>query len=101
VRVTPTRTGKSRLADACGLLNYLEKHMSQIINDLPPKLSSIAGDRDWITTGEFASTFSISSQTVRKNFCLTGECYGIKPTKIGGKLLWSVEKVAMRLRGDL
>lgn len=101
MRVTPTRTGKSRLADACGLLNYLEKHMSQIIDDLPPKLSSIAGDRDWITTGEFASTFSISSQTVRKNFCLTGECYGIKPTKIGGKLLWSVEKVAMRLRGDL
>lgn len=75
--------------------------MTQIINDLPPKLSSIAGDRDWITTGEFASTFSISSQTVRKNVCVSGDCYGIKPTKIGGKLLWSVEKVAIRLRGGL
>jgi len=73
--------------------------MTQIINDLPPKLSSIAGDRDWITTGEFASTFSISSQTVRKNFSINGDCYGIKPTKIGGKLLWSVSKIAEKL-GD-
>ena len=75
--------------------------MTQIIYELPPKLSSIAGDRDLITTREFAKTFSISSQTVRKNFCLTGECYGIKPTKIGNKLLWSVERVAIRLRGGL
>ena len=75
--------------------------MTQIINDLPPKLSSIAGNRDWITTGEFANTFSISSQTVRKNVCVSGDCYGIKPTKKGGKLLWSVEKVAIRLRGNL
>jgi hypothetical protein len=74
--------------------------MSHILNDLPPKLSIIAGDRDWITTSEFASAFSISSQTVRKNFCLTGECYGIRPTKTGNKLLWSVEKVAIRLRGE-
>jgi hypothetical protein len=101
VCVTPTKTDKPRLANAFGSLICQEKHMDQSINHLPPKLSSIAGDRDWITTGEFASTFSISSQTVRKNFCLTGECYGIKPTKIGGKLLWSVEKVAMRLRGGL
>ena len=75
--------------------------MTQIINDLPPKLSSIAGDRDWITTGEFANTFSISSQTVLKNVCVSGDCYGIKPTKIGGKLLWSVARVAERLEGGL
>jgi hypothetical protein len=75
--------------------------MEQNINDLPPKLSAMAWDKDWITTSEFASTFRISPQTVRKNFCLTGECYGIKPTKMGNKLLWSVEKVAIRLRGDL
>ena len=101
MRVTPTKTGKPRLANACGLLICLEKHMTQIINDLPPKLSSIAGNRDWITTGEFASTFSISAQTVRKNFCLTGECYGIRPTKTGNKLLWSVARVAERLQGAL
>jgi len=101
VRVTPTKTGKPRSANACGLLICLEKHMTQIINDLPPKLSSIAGNRDWITTGEFASTFSISAQTVRKNFCLTGECYGIRPTKTGNKLLWSVARVAERLQGVL
>ena len=71
--------------------------MTQIINDLPPKLSAMALDKDWITTGEFANTFRISPQTVRKNFCLTGECYGIKPTKMGNKLLWSVTKVAERL----
>ena len=101
MRVTPTKTGKTRLAVASGLLIFLEKYMAQNINDLPPKLAAVAWDKDWITTSEFANTFRISPQTVRKNFCLTGECYGIKPTKMCNKLLWSVEKVAIRLRGDL
>jgi hypothetical protein len=101
VRVTPTKTGIPRLANACGLLICLENHMEKNFNHLPPKLSAMVWDKNWITTSEFANTFRISPQTVRKNFCLTGECYGIKPTKMGNKLLWSVQKVAIRLRGDL
>lgn len=68
---------------------------------IPQGLMAIAGCRDLITTPEFAQIFNVKPQTVRKNFCLTGECYGVKPTKIGNRLLWSVERVANRLRGEL
>jgi hypothetical protein len=54
-----------------------------------------------ITTPEFAQVFNVASQTVRKNFSLTGEAYGIRPTKIGNRLLWSVAKIADKLRGAL
>tara|TARA_R110000868_G_scaffold110734_1_gene299664 strand:+ start:172 stop:408 length:237 start_codon:yes stop_codon:yes gene_type:complete len=68
---------------------------------LPPGLSAIAGNRDLITTPEIAQVFNVASQTVRKNYSLTGEAYGIRPTKIGNRLLWSVAKIADKLRGAL
>ena len=68
-------------------------------NPLPSGLAEIAGNRDLLTTHEVAQIFCVKPQTVRKNFCLTGEVYGIKPTKIGNRLLWSVEKIAEKLRG--
>ena len=71
------------------------------VSSLPPGLSVIAGNRDLINTSEFAQVFNVASQTVRKNFSLTGEAYGIRPTKIGNRLLWSVEKIAQRLKGAL
>ena len=69
-------------------------------NDLPHGLSAIAGHRDHITTDEFAQAINVTSQTVRKNYCLTGEAYGIKPIKIGNRLLWGVERIAERLKGN-
>jgi hypothetical protein len=69
--------------------------------ELPKGLALLAGNRDLVTTTELAKAFNISSQTVRKNYCLTGNCYGIKPTKLGNKLLWPVEKIALRLKGVL
>jgi hypothetical protein len=74
---------------------------SQEITNLPPGLSAIAGNRDLITTPEIAKIFNVASQTVRKNYSLTGEAYGIRPTKIGNRLLWSVAKIADKLRGAL
>lgn len=65
---------------------------------LPPGLSAIAGNRDLITTPEIAQVFNVASQTVRKNYSLTGEVYGIRPTKIGNRLLWSVAQIADKLR---
>ena len=70
---------------------------TEVSNYLPPKLSAVAGDRDLIRTIEFANVLSVASQTVRKNYSLTGHCYGIKPAKVGNRLLWSVAKVAERL----
>lgn len=68
-------------------------------NQIPQGLLAVAGGRDLITTPEFAQVFNVRPQTVRKNYCLTGEAYGIRPTKIGNRLLWSVAKVAQRLQG--
>ena len=68
---------------------------------IPQGLLGVAGSRDLITTPEFAQVFNVKPQTVRKNYCLTGEAYGIRPTKIGNRLLWSVVKVAAKLQGVL
>jgi len=62
--------------------------------NIPTKLTQIANDRDFITTNEFATFFSVSPQTVRKNYCLEKNCYGIAPKKFGNKLLWSVQEIA-------
>ena len=73
---------------------------NEVIN-LPPGLSAIASNRDLITTSEMAQVFNVASQTVRKNSCLTGEAYGIRPPTIGNRLLWSVAQIAGKLRGAL
>ena len=65
---------------------------------IPQGLLAVAGSRDLITTPEFARVFNVKPQTVRKNYCLTGEAYGIRPTKIGNRLLWSVAKVSAKLQ---
>lgn len=70
-------------------------------NTLPTGLASLAGNRDLITTQEFAQVFNVASQTIRKNYCQTGKAYGIKPLKIGNRLLWSVAHVAKRLQGAI
>ena len=65
-----------------------------VVNNIPRGLSVIAGNRDLITTPEMAQVFNVASQTIRKNYCLTGEAYGIRPIKIGNRLLWSVAQIA-------
>lgn len=46
-----------------------------------------------LTTEEFALAVKASPQTIRKNYCLNGECYGIRPIKIGNRLLWKYDEV--------
>ena len=74
--------------------------MKKIKITLPPELAKMANGRDYITTTEYAQVFSVDPQTVRKNHCLTGECYGIRPTKLPNKrLIWSVMRTAGLLAG--
>jgi len=42
---------------------------------LPPALAAIAAGRDHIKTAEFAKAINRANQTIRKNYCLTGECF--------------------------
>jgi hypothetical protein len=67
---------------------------------LPPALAALAEGRDHILTSEFARLTGHKPQTLRKNYCLTGACFGIRPQKIGNLLLWRVSHVAALLSGD-
>ncbi len=54
----------------------------------------------FITTEDFAALFCRKPQTVRKNFCLTGECFGVRPRKIAGRLLWPLDDAQAILSGE-
>ncbi len=66
---------------------------------IPPALAAVAQGRDHIKTNEFAHAMCRATQTVRKNHCLTGECFGIRPIKRGKLLLWPVAAIAQILNG--
>lgn len=68
---------------------------------IPPVLAEIAAGRDHIQTAEFARAANRASQTIRKNYCLTGECFGIRPIKFGNRLLWPVAQIAALLSGEV
>ncbi len=67
--------------------------------NMPPELARISQGRDFLTTGEFARALGRAPQTVRKNLCMNGHCFGVKPRHVGGRLLWSVQETARLLQG--
>lgn len=66
---------------------------------IPPALAEVAKGRDLIDTAEFSKATIRAPQTIRKNYCLTGHCFGIRPVKIGNRLLWPVADIARLLTG--
>jgi hypothetical protein len=70
-------------------------------NFIPAGLAAIAGGRDHITLAEFARAINKAPQTVRKNLCLKGECYGIRSTKIGNRHNFGVADTAALLNGEV
>ena len=69
--------------------------------EIPEALATVAAGRDHILTAEFARAANRASQTIRKNYCLTGECFGIRPIKFGNRLLWPVAEIAALLNGSV
>lgn len=67
---------------------------------IPAALAEVSQGRDRITTAEYAKATCRASQTIRKNFCLTGACFGIRPIKVGNRLLWPVADIARLLNGE-
>jgi hypothetical protein len=61
---------------------------------IPKGLALLAAGSDYVPTYVFGTVFSCSPQTARKEHCLNGHCYGIRPIKVGNKLLWPVESIA-------
>lgn len=77
-----------------------KENKMQINNEsnIPRGLLKMAGDRDLITTPEFAKVFNVASQTIRKNHSADGSVFGIKPIKLGHKLLWPVDQIANKMK---
>ena len=73
--------------------------VKNLINNTPHALAEIAAGRDHINTGEFAHAVGRVAQTIRKNYYLTGTCFGIRPVKFGNRLLWPVADISALLSG--
>ena len=67
---------------------------------IPPALAEVSKGRDHIHTNEAARATGYAKQTVRKHHCLFGHFMGIKPVKVGKRLLWPVEEIARLLTGE-
>ncbi len=68
--------------------------------EIPEALAVIAAGRDHVPTNDFGKATLHANQTIRKNYCLTGECFGIRPVKVGNRLLWPVADIAALLNGS-
>jgi hypothetical protein len=55
--------------------------------------------RPHATTTEFSYLIGKAPQTIRKIHSQSGACYGIRPLKLGNRLLWSAESIATLLCG--
>ena len=55
--------------------------------------------RSHATTEQYGFLTNTATQTVRKNYSQTGECFGIKPIKIGNRLFWPTTEIIRLLGG--
>lgn len=67
--------------------------------NIPAQLAEISKGRDHIQTDEIATVTNHRPQTVRKSYCMTGAYFGIRPLKLGNRLLWPVADIAKLLNG--
>ena len=74
--------------------------MAMKVADLT-NLEQISQGRDYVLTHENARLISRAPQTVRKNYCLQGHSFGLRPVKIGNRLMWSVSDIARLLSGEV
>jgi len=65
-----------------------------------PELVRIAAGRDHINTREYGRAINRDPQTLRKNLCVEGAAYGVRPVKVRGRLLWPVSDIAALLAAE-
>ena len=61
------------------------------------RLLGYTNGRPHATTTEYAHLIGKAQQTIRKNYCLTGDAFGVVPIKVGNRLLWPIERIAQLL----
>jgi hypothetical protein len=87
----PDQTGEGEYSQPLGI-------NSDELDEIPPALAEIANGRDHIDTPELGRVTHHANQTIRKLYSQEGHYFGIRPIKIGNKLLWPVRPVARLLR---
>jgi len=70
-------------------------------NPMHPALAEIAVGADHLLTEELARVLRRASQTIRKAYSLTGHYLGIRPVKLGNRLLWPKMDVNEALSGGV
>jgi len=65
----------------------------------PSYLAETATKTDHLRTDELARVLRRASQTIRKANSQTGHYLGIRPVKLGNRLLWPIAEVAKLLGG--
>jgi hypothetical protein len=48
-------------------------------------------------TLKFVHSIGKAQQTIRKNYCLVGDAFGVVPIKVWNRLLWPIERIAQLL----
>ena len=75
-------------------------HVQQVPTLRDAILRCTAG-RPHATTEEFGHLTGKAPQTIRKNYSQSGSCFGIRPLKLGNRLLWPTDAIARLLEGGL
>jgi hypothetical protein len=70
---------------------------SQKVNELLEQLHRLTPGRLHVTTQELGRLTGHADQTIRKLHSQTGGFLGLRPVKIGNRLLWSVADIAVLL----
>jgi hypothetical protein len=70
---------------------------------IPPHsiLAKIAITSDHLVTEELARVLHRATQTLRKAYSTTGHYLGIRPKKVGNRLLWPIDEVNTLLHGGV
>jgi hypothetical protein len=64
---------------------------------MPSVLAELAAVTDFLVTDELARFLRCASQTIRKAYSATGHYLGIRPLKLGNRLLWPIKEVTRLL----
>ena len=68
-----------------------------IKQDLIDQLYKLTNGRPHALTSQLAHLTGRADQTIRKIHSQTGEFFGIRPLKLGGRLLWPLAEIALLL----
>ena len=81
-------------------MDYLDSentHVSGNYKELLRQLRLLAHGRIHATTQELARVTGHADQTIRKAHSQTGEFLGLRPIKVGNRLLWPLVEIALLL----